>query len=149
MCRPTTHETSKRTRTIHLRIATFSSQIGLWRSTHPGFPSYEHQTWNIDASGAAMLQYPLACNHEFLFRRNFRNLFLVKIQVGSDSFRGHTPEPVIQRNIDKLIGLEHFQKYAIGRAGVFDGMGRNPGNKADIVGIEVHGSSFTLIHGYG
>jgi hypothetical protein len=31
---------------------------------------------------------------------------------------------------------ENSQKYAIGVASVFDGMGRNPGNKAHIVGIE-------------
>src|ERR1700692_1256797 len=42
---PTTHETKKRTRTMHLRIATFSTQRGPWRSTHHGFHSYEHQTW--------------------------------------------------------------------------------------------------------
>src|ERR1700756_4635608 len=46
-CR-TIHETSKRTRTIHLRIATFSAQSGLWHSTHHGFHSYEHQTWKAD-----------------------------------------------------------------------------------------------------
>jgi hypothetical protein len=39
---------------------------------------------------------PLPCDHEFLFRRDFRNLFLVKIHVSHHSFRGHTPEPVIQ-----------------------------------------------------
>ena len=83
-----------------------------------------------------MLQYLLPCNHEFLFRRNFRNLFLIKIHVGHYSFRGQTPEPVIQRNVDKLIGLEHFQKYAIGVASVFDVMGRNPGNKSQIVALK-------------
>jgi hypothetical protein len=42
----------------------------------------------IDASGPAMLQYLLPCNHEFLFRRDFCNLFLVKIHVGRHSLRG-------------------------------------------------------------
>src|SRR6202140_3867442 len=157
----TRHETNKRTRTTHLRIATFSTQSGLLRSTHHGFHSYEHQTWRaarkpsnrpctssgctpslhpvptsgsmkqplilliltIDASGPAMLHYLLPCNHEFLFRRDFRNLFLIKIHVRHHSFRRQTPEPVIQRDVDKLIGLEHFQKCAIGVAGIFDVMG--------------------------
>jgi hypothetical protein len=34
---------------------------------------------------------PLPCNHEFLFRRDFRYLFLVKIHVGNHSLRGQTP----------------------------------------------------------
>src|ERR1700687_2883999 len=36
---PTTHELNKRSRTIHLRIATFLTQRGPWRSTHHGFHS--------------------------------------------------------------------------------------------------------------
>src|SRR6202158_6531832 len=126
----TTHEKNKRTRTMHLRNATFSTQRGPWRSTHHGLhsprasnvegrqetieaalhivrmhafhpPCAYFRILTIGASGPAMLHYALPCNHEFLFRRNFRNLFLVQVPVGRHSFRGQTPEPVIQRNVDK------------------------------------------------
>src|SRR5260370_8844071 len=59
------------------------------------------------------------------------------------------PEPVIHGDIDKLIRLEHFQKSGVGAAGVFDVMGRNPGNKANIVCIEVHRAGSSLVHDYG
>jgi hypothetical protein len=70
-----------------------------------------------------------------LFRRNVRDQFEAKVRVCTYRFDGRTPQPPVQRDIDKLIGLEHFQKQRIGIAGVLDVMSRNPGNEAYIVGI--------------
>src|SRR5258706_10394571 len=89
------------------------------------------------------------CDDKFLVSRDFCDLFRAKVQMRSYRFRRRMPEPVIQGDIEKLIGLEHFQKDTVGAASVFDVMGRNPGNKANIVCIEVHRAGSSLVHDYG
>src|SRR5260370_24525795 len=65
------------------------------------------------------------CDDKFLVSRDFCDLFRAKVQVRRYRFRGRMPKPVIHRDIDKLIRLEHFQKTGVGAASVFDVMGRN------------------------
>jgi hypothetical protein len=45
----------------------------------------------------------LSSDHKLLFRGYFHDLFRAKIHVRSYRFRRHTPEPLIQGDVDKLM----------------------------------------------
>jgi hypothetical protein len=63
------------------------------RSREHGSCRISRESWHDTELNSGRRSLP--CNHELLFRRDFRNLFLVKIHVGSHSFRGQTSEPIV------------------------------------------------------
>ena len=90
----------------------------------------------------------LPWDYEQLFRRDFRDEFLLKIEMRPRHFRRQPPYPIVQGDVYKLVGLKHFQKNGICFSGVFDVMTSDPGNKAHVVCIEVHGAGFSFGHEY-
>ena len=65
--------------------------------------------------------------NNLLFRRDFRDLFRVKVQVRSYRFPRQTRGPLIQGDVDRLIHFEHSQKDGVGDPAVFDAMTRLDG----------------------
>src|SRR5580658_6219980 len=58
-------------------------------------------------------------------------------------------DPIVHREVQVLIGLEHFKKDQIGIACILDIVTGNWWNVANIIGIEVHRASSRRRHEYG
>src|ERR1700748_3053348 len=79
------------------------------------------------------------------FGRNLVSGLLVDIQVSLQHFAGNPSEPLVQRNIHELLGREGFEEDQIRIPCVLDVMRSVRGNIANIVCVEIHGSS--VVHG--
>lgn len=59
-------------------------------------------------AGPSQSHVALSRNDQFLFRGNFRNEVRVNVHVRRHCLRRETPQPIVQRNVHELIGLEHL-----------------------------------------
>src|SRR5260370_3074685 len=64
----------------------------------------------------------------------------------SDNSCGKTPQPVVQRDVLKLICCKHLQKHQIGIAGIFYVMSGDGWNESHIVGVVVHRARVSYRH---